>query len=184
MGKSGPLEGSIFGHPRGRPSQKSTPERMPEPAPTIPHADARTECTPGRVEGLRNQHVVTLRVYCEMFAVFGCLCLCRKVPGLPEPGVELSGGRAWSRRAVEKWAKATRRTIKDQGYSRAKRPAREAVPIRSLAARSRRSWQKQFYPAPAVQLGHPPVGTNPRRGDCGTWGNLPDFHKRSRGAHA
>jgi 5-methylcytosine-specific restriction endonuclease McrA len=58
MGKNGPLEGSTFGHPRGRPGQKSTPERMPEPTPTIPNADARTECTPGRVEGLRHQHAV------------------------------------------------------------------------------------------------------------------------------
>src|ERR1700733_4232830 len=58
MGKNGPLEGSAFGHPRGRPSQKSAPERMPEPTPTIPHADAPTECTPGRVEGLRHQDAV------------------------------------------------------------------------------------------------------------------------------
>jgi P27 family predicted phage terminase small subunit len=35
MGKNGPLEGSTFGHPRGRPSQKS-PERLPEPVAAIP----------------------------------------------------------------------------------------------------------------------------------------------------
>jgi predicted DNA-binding transcriptional regulator AlpA len=33
----------------------------------------------------------------------------------PKPEAELAGGRVWSREAVEKWAKATGRTIVENG---------------------------------------------------------------------
>jgi hypothetical protein len=46
--------------------------------------------------------------------------------------VELSGGRVWPRQAVEKWAKATGRTSKDKGYSRAKRPGTGGSPQSGL----------------------------------------------------
>jgi predicted DNA-binding transcriptional regulator AlpA len=35
--------------------------------------------------------------------------LTKEDPDFPEPEVELSAGRIWSREAVEKWAKATGR---------------------------------------------------------------------------
>jgi P27 family predicted phage terminase small subunit len=35
MGKSGPVEGSTYGHPRGQPSQKA-PTRLPEPVVALP----------------------------------------------------------------------------------------------------------------------------------------------------
>ena len=38
-----------------------------------------------------------------------------KAPGFPEPEVTLLSGRVWSRHAIEKWAKATGRTIVENG---------------------------------------------------------------------
>ena len=33
--------------------------------------------------------------------------------GFPEPEAELAGGRVWKREAIERWAKANGRTIRD-----------------------------------------------------------------------
>jgi len=93
-----------------------------------------------------------------MVAVFGCLCLCRKVPGLPEPGVELSGGRAWSRQAVEKWAKATGRTIKDKGYSRAKRPGTGGSPNPVSGGQESEILAKAMLPSARGSIGSPSGG--------------------------
>jgi hypothetical protein len=62
-----------------------------------------------------------------------------------------------SRQAVEKWAKAMGRTIKDKGYSRSKRPGTGGSPNPGSGGQESETL-KQFYPVPAVQLGHPPPG--------------------------
>jgi hypothetical protein len=41
--------------------------------------------------------------------------MAREDDGFPVPEAELAGGRVWSRHAVEEWAKATGRTIVENG---------------------------------------------------------------------
>ena len=41
--------------------------------------------------------------------------LSREDPSFPEPEVVLASGRVWSRPAIEKWAKASGRTIVENG---------------------------------------------------------------------
>jgi predicted DNA-binding transcriptional regulator AlpA len=56
----------------------------------------------------------------EIAAMLGCSRqwvnqMAREDDSFPEPEVELSGGRVWSREAIEKWAKATGREIVGEG---------------------------------------------------------------------
>jgi len=39
--------------------------------------------------------------------------LSREDPAFPEPEVVLASGRVWTRQAIEKWAKATGRSVKE-----------------------------------------------------------------------
>jgi hypothetical protein len=97
-----------------------------------------------------------------MVAVFGCYACVERFQDYRSQGSNfLAAGRGPARRS-RSGPRRRGAPSRTRDIVAPKDRAREAVPIRSLAARSRRSWQKQCYRAPAVQLGHPPVGTNPQ----------------------